>query len=295
MPEEKWRSPLVDWESNNQDPNLAFTLVARNERAKQMWADPHNSSRYVPASFTREKTSDESFEGDESNMLGHSNDNKQLRAKKKQETEPALRFLFNDWPRNFANGYVLGSDVKTCDALLGDPGRDISEQMLAFSFNRQQDLVMNVTSEKKTWIKFKNQKEARRIHFSWIFPRNQKKIHVKMADGLRFVVIMPKYGINEHEFRQNCESFLRSAAHGDSLADSSDITSGPSSPWDPFYLLGKKLGKGAYGNVFETLRMPDGKVFAAKQFESLKSFRQEVQMLKKVCEVPHVSTKSMPC
>ena len=227
-------------------------------------------------------------------MQGHENDNEQLRDEKKQDTEPVLRFLFNNWPKNFAKGYVLGSDVKTCDVLLGDPGKDVSEQHLAFSFNRQHDLVMNVTSDKKTLVKFKNQKAAMRPYFPWIFPRDIKKIHVKVASGLEFDVILPQYGINKDEFRRNCESFRSSAAHGDPLADKSNITSGPSSPWDPFYVLGQKLGKGSYGDVFKTLRIPDGKVFAAKQFESTKSFKHEVQMLKKVCEVPHVSTKSMP-
>ena len=283
----------MEWESNKQDPNLAFTLVARNERAKQMWADPHNNSRYVPASFTRQKTRSEPFPKENPAMKSRENDHAKPRAKKQPDTEPVLRFLFNNWPKNFAKGYVLGSDVMTCDALLGDPG-DASGQTLAFSFNRQHDLIMNVTSDTKTLVKFENQKEAERIYFPWIFPREKKKVHVNVADGLEFDVILPQYGINEVEIRRNCESFRSSAAHGDPLADKSNITSGPSSPWDPFYLLGKKLGKGSYGDVFKTLRIPDGKVFAAKQFESTKSFDQEVRMLKKVCEVPHVSTKSMP-
>lgn len=45
----------LDWKVDNGDTNIAFSLVAKNERAKQMWADAHNSSRYIPPSFSRMK------------------------------------------------------------------------------------------------------------------------------------------------------------------------------------------------------------------------------------------------
>lgn len=103
----KWKSPLEHWEENNQDPNLAFTLVVRNEAAKQMWADPHNSLRYVPASFTRKGIHNRSLKQAASKQPDPKNDD-ELRLKNKKNKEPALEFLFNNWPKNFAKGFVLG-------------------------------------------------------------------------------------------------------------------------------------------------------------------------------------------
>lgn len=303
VPEEKWKSPLVDWGKNHQDPNLAFTLVAQNERAKQMWADPHNSSRYIPASFTR-NPKDRSIRKKTPFLTDSESDDDQPRLKRKKETEPALQFLFNDRPMDFKKGYVLGSCDESCDALLGDPGGYISQKMLAFTYNKHHQLVMNVTSDNPTSVTFNNQKKARRRRFSWIFPRGQRIIRVKVAGVLEFDVVLPEYGRNKDQFHHNCESFLSSAAWGlplfDSLeADSITATgqaSGTSSPQDSFYLRGKILGSGSYGDVRKVLRMPDGKIFAAKSFKFQdSSFRQEVDMLKKVCKTFHVSRKSVSC
>ena len=296
----KWKSPLLDWEENNQDPNLAFTLVARNEAAKQMWADPHNSSRYVPASFTRKAARDWSHEQVISNQPDSEHYGDRLKGKNKTATEPALEFLFNNWPKNFGKGYVLGSCDKLCDALLGDPEDFISEETLAFTFNKDHELIMNVTSEPQVWVKYNGQKGASRHRFTWIFPRGQKPIRVRVADLVEFDVVLPKYGTNKGLFHQNCKSFLSSASIGDLPTntvdmDSNTVIRGILPPKKSFYLRGKTLGSGSYGDVYKVLRMPDGKIHAAKKFKDTVSFRQEADMLKKVCETYHVSTKIIPC
>ena len=297
MPEAKWKSPLVDWDVNNQESNIVFSLVAQNERTRQMWADPHNSSLYIPASFTRSISGDQTTPKDSASKLhlGHSDGSP--RPKKRVDTEPTLQFKFNHYPKNFAKGYVLGSDEKRCDALLGDPGDVISEQMLAFTFNEQHQVIMNVTSDKSISVTFNDQKKASRKRFSWIFPREQKLIHVVVADVLAFDVVLPKYGAHEAEFHRRCESFLSSVAHGHPRTDSIDIINDASDPLEPFYLQQKHLGSGSYGSVYKVLQMPEGKDFAAKEFEiDLKtSFKKEVRILKKVCQTYHVSIRSMPC
>ena len=303
MSKPKWNSPLLHWEENNQDPNIAFTLVARNERARKMWADPHNSSRYMPASFTRAERRDHGLRQLPPDLRGPRKDDKQSRREKEKDTEPALQFLFNDWPKDLAKGFVLGSSDEICDALVSDPGGEISQQMLAFTFNQHHELIMNVDSDESTYVKYKGHKEAEQMSFSWIFPRGQTMISVNAAGVLKFDIVLPKYGTNQGMFHNNCESFLSSAANGDLLADGlrtdstaialqASIMSG-SQGW--FYLRGKMLGSGAYGDVHKVLRMPDGKIFAAKRFRYRESFRQEVDMLKRVCQTYHVSTKSMLC
>ena len=298
MPEIKWKSPLANWKNNNEDPNLAFTLVARNEAAKQMWADPHNSSIYVPASFVRKGNGGQSRRQSIPAVLNQSNnDVEEPRPKNKEDTEPALRFLFNSGPKDFAKGFVLGSCDKSCDALLGDPGDFTSEQMLAFTFNQHHELIMKVTSDDLTWVKYDGQKGAGQHRFTWIFPRGQERIRVKVAHGVEFDVALPKYGINTDKFHDNCASFFSSATCGNQSADgfeSNNIAvtrqATGSPPQEPFYLRGKVLGSGAYGDVYKVLRMPDGKIFAAKKFKYKESFRQEVDMLKMVCKTYHVST-----
>ena len=123
MPERKWRSPFLNWNERNknpkiawdkynQNPNIAFTLVARNERARQMWSVEHNESRYVKATFTRQKPEDQPFKVTISD--GSNAGNNQTRVNEREDTEPVLQFLFNDGPRNPAKGFVLGSDAKQC-------------------------------------------------------------------------------------------------------------------------------------------------------------------------------------
>lgn len=298
----KWKSPLVNWQENNQNPNLAFTLVARNEAAKQMWADPHNSSRYVPASFTREKNHNRSLEQVTSEQPDPYDDD-ELRLKNKKNKEPALEFLFSNWPKNFAKGFVLGSCGPICDALLGDPGDCISGEMLAFTFNKHHEIIMNVTSDDPTCVIFDGQKGAERNRFTWIFPRGQKPIRVEVAHVLEFDVVLPEYGINKARFHENCESFLSSVESADLLVDGPEVEGtaitrdarGTLGPQESFYLRGKKLGSGSYGDVHKALRMPDGKICAAKRFKDTESFRQEVDILKKVGITDHVSTTWTPC
>ena len=299
----KWKSPYEEeWDENNQDANIAFTLVARNEAAKQMWADPHNSSRYVPASFKRKRARNWSQDQVISKQPDSEPDGNRLQHKNKKDTEPALRFLFSDWPKKFGKGYVLGSCEMLCDALLGDPEDFISEETLAFTFNKDHELIMNVTSESQVWVKFRGQKGAYRHQFTWIFPRGQEPIRVNVADLIEFDVVLPKYGIYKDNFHQNCQSFL-SSVNEDLPADNVDFDSttvvrqpsGLSPPKKSFYLRGKILGSGSYGDVHEVLCMPDSKIYAAKKFKYADSFRQEADMLKKACKTYHVSRKTMPC
>lgn len=299
----KWKSPLENWDENNQNPNIAFTLVARNEAAKQMWADPHNSSRYVPASFTRKGIHNRSFKQAASKQPDPKNDYDELRLKNQKNKEPALEFLFNNWPKNFAKGFVLGSSSTICDVLLGDPGDYISGEILAFTFNKQYELIMNVTSDDPTCVTFDGQKGVERNRFTWIFPRGQKPTRVEVAHVLEFDVVLPEYGINTARFSDHCESFLSSVESADLLVDGPEVEGtaitrharGASGPQESFYLRRDKLGSGSYGDVYKALRMPDGKFCAAKRFKDTESFRQEVDMLKKVGMTDHVSTTWMRC
>ena len=185
---------------------------------------------------------------------------------------------------------------------------------------------MNVTSLHPSYVTFNDHKEAKRGNFSWIFPHGQGTVRVRAAGVLEFDVVLPQYGINHAKFLENCDLFLFSAKFQNDLEEGSDLdnlaategtsgisnpeaieetsgasnpeateeTRGISDPEDPFYLRVESLGSGSYGEVFKALRMPDGKTFAAKRFKMEKSFKQEVDILKKVCQKEHVSTLRSP-
>ena len=88
----KRNHPLLDWEENNQDANLAFTLVARNEAGRQIWADPRNSSRYVPASFTREGTRNQYLGQSASTQPDSENNKEQLGPQKRVRLSQRFNF-----------------------------------------------------------------------------------------------------------------------------------------------------------------------------------------------------------
>lgn len=300
MSERKWKSPFEDWPKDNQDANLAFTLVAKNERAIEMWKNPHNRSRYVRGSFARQYSSGQPVGGE--NPIQLENDDHQPNPRDKRDIEPALRFMFNEWPKDQVKGFVLGSNREACDVLTGDPGDGIGEEMLIFTFNEYHELVMHVTSKYVTSVTFNGQKDADRKEFSWIFPRGQRMIRVAAAQVLLFDVVLPKYGINKDDFHQNCKTFLDASEMQLSLMEPLDIdvstvaeeTDSISNPKKPFYLRGRQLGSGSYGDVYEVLRMPYRKILAAKRFKVKKSFKKEAGILKKICETEHVSTMA-PC
>ena len=288
----KWKHPLFSWDRWNEDPDLAFTLVARNKRTRQIWADVRNTSRYVAPS------SDSKTSEDQIIIRIPSNHEDRTKLDTYQDTEPALQFLFSDLPKDLAKGYVLGSDEKSCDILLDDPGVSVCEQMLTFAFNKRHQLVMNTKLDKPASVKFKGQKLGEREQFTWIFPRHRGMIRVKAANRLEFDVVLPEYGIHTESFHKTCERFLKSATQDHLLADDSAVDGiaateeacDTSTPQSPFYLRGMRVGRGSYGDVYQALRMPDGKVFAAKRFKDKKSFQLELKMQKRLCQTNHVRT-----
>ena len=51
--------------------------------------------------------------------------------------EPALHFLFDREPKDYAKGFLLGSGRQKCDVLLVGCGSGTGLQMLAFTFNKR--------------------------------------------------------------------------------------------------------------------------------------------------------------
>ena len=277
--------------------STAFYLVARNRRARQIWKNPHNKSRWglvSKPSTSSEKTPE--------------NNDQQSEIKKKTKGEPALRFLFDEKPKDYTKGFLLGSDPQSCDVLLGSWETGINPQMLAFTFNERHELTMNDTSIQTTTVQYNDQLPAKRNRFSWVFPSPQKLMRVTVGEELKrdlvFDIILPildKEGIMK--YKENCKPFIVPGARETLIAESLFVGSaiaegqgsGVSTPADSFYLQGKELGSGSDGRVFKAMRMPDGEVFATKvpiepqawednrarkQLKSENTFKQEVDVLK---------------
>ncbi|KAM0804740.1 kinase-like domain-containing protein [Usnea florida] len=288
-----------------QKPNIAFTLVARNDRTKKMWKDPKNKDRYMsgPRAHGPSKVAGEYVEEGASVQAINFD-------------EPSLRFRFNQKPKDYAKGFLLGSNDESCDAVLGElPTFD--PEMVAFTFNNEYELIMNVLSNKHTTVTFNDQRSARRQKFSWILPRGQCMIRVSLledvAHQLVFDVIFPRYDPDSmNDYHENCKQFINPGF--EVLFEQVD----------PFFLSQEPLGHGSFGVVRKVRRMPDGTIFAAKALKVLdstnkdnaavqldpdegskevaeeaekafkrevekaqKAFKKEVEMLKLVSKPPH--------
>ena len=290
------------------DADIAFTLVARNKKARQMWADPHNSSRYALLSH-------------DSQGPTASRGSSESQGYEKIDTERALQFRFSEKPNDYAKGFLLGSDDETCDVLIGRAS-DLDSEMVAFTYNQQYELIMNVTSIQFSTVKYNDQRSASRQRFSWILPRGQKMINVKVArdagtgNELEFDVVLPTYDEGSiDDYHNNCKPFMIPGVGETLIAEVFDENSpaftnrGGVTVQRPsaFYLRKEELGHGTFGTVHKVQRLPDGKIFAAKfprmpdrnkteDFDAKKSksemaFKKEVSIMKSLCETPHVSTE----
>ena len=284
-----------------QNADIAFTLVARNKKARQMWADPHNSSRYA--------------------LLSHDSQGPS-QGYEEIDTQEALQFRFSEKPNDYAKGFLLGSDDETCDVVLGMPP-DIDPEMVAFTYNQQYELIMNVTSIQYTTVTYNDQRSASRQRFSWILPRDQKMIRVKLArdagigNDLMFDVVLPTYEPSnmDDDYYKNRQPFVIPGLGEQLIAE---VLSGGDTAVtarggvaikqpSPFFLRKEEIGHGTFGRVFKVQRLPDGKVFAAKflrmpdpketedfdakKLKSEMAFRKEVEIMKSLCKTPHVSTE----
>ena len=283
--------------------DTAFVLVARNKRAKQIWRHPHNKPRWGLLSFSQDLQGPSTSSG----KTPETND-QQSEPKKKKKGNSALRFLFDEKPKDYTKGFVLGSDRQSCDVFLGSSETGINHEMLAFTFNKRHELSMNDTSIQTTTVQFNDQLPAKRNRYSWVFPLGQKLIRVTVGEDVKcdlvFDVVLPELdreGMTK--YNENCKPFVVPGTREALIAESffgSTEGSGVSNPESAFYLKGKQVGSGSFGKVHKALRLPDGKVFAAKipiepefwenatrRRDIEKAFKHEVDVLKLISKPPH--------
>ena len=285
-----------------QNDNIAFTLLARNDVAQKIWADERNSSRYTPFSQDWQGPSTSREQPGDPNYSQRSEVNRQV------DTERALQFRFSEKPKDYKKGFQLGSRDETCDVVLGS-SPDFDPEMVAFTYNAQNELIMNVTSIQHTTVEFNDQPSASRQRFSWILPRGQKMIRVTVAKDAKhelvFDVVLPPYDPDSiDEYHKNCKPFVIPGVGETLIAEAFSVDNTAARTQggvafkqaSPFYLRKEKLGNGSFGVVRKVQRMPDGKMFAAKavnmpdptvkdlaakRLESDGAFKEEAEKAKK--------------
>lgn len=292
-------------EDNN--PEIILKLVARSHRACIAWVDPHNESFYLPPLL-------EVTNKDLQEAVVHPDGTSRQPTPSSEDvmaSEPALQINFRKKPKNPEKGYVLGSDRKSCDILLGEVDDCISNQMFILSFNQYNDVVMKSSAKNATMVRYDTKIDsqidtqiAKRTNFTWIFPPGQEKLSVRIARTIEFSVEVPIHETDKIAYETNCRNFMVQAKSAMVTMNRLDLSSRPEtnlasgmkSPHataePPFYLRTEKIGKGGFGMVYRARSMPSGETVALKTFKSKNAWTLEIDVLRKLFKTPHVSSAS---
>ncbi|KAF2192913.1 hypothetical protein K469DRAFT_693013 [Zopfia rhizophila CBS 207.26] len=134
---------------------MSFSPRAIDTRTQEAFKDPQNKRFYIPpphlevvAATSRESTPATNV-GDEDNTEGNGDDS--------EDVSHQLRFTFDRKPRNIKQGFVFGSNTKTCDVILGRPKDGISGSHVRITFNDQGLLVLVDMSTHGTAVSYGGQ------------------------------------------------------------------------------------------------------------------------------------------
>ena len=287
--------------ATDNNPDIIVTLVADGIRAPEVWKDTFNESRYLPrAPQVTNGGQRELDTSTESNVRGASppDDHHSLAP----VMEPALQLTFSNPPKNPEIGYLLGSDKEICDVFLGSWDDAISPCMFSISFNQFDEVILQSSSTNKTQVSYSidGTKEVTRENFTWTFPPEVQNIHVTVAhDGIQFFVVVPTHEKDKADYDANCQEFKKLAHSANHTSSQPGIllargTATPQATAEPpFYLRTAKIGDGGFGVVYRARSMPHGGLVAVKTFKSKDTWQLEADILKKLSEIPHVSTASL--
>ena len=292
----------ADWyrKSTNNNPDIIVTLLADGYRAQQVWEHKCNEDRYVsqPPQATNRGSPEHRIR-----EITPSPDDLQ------SVLSPATQLTFSKPPKNPEIGYLLGSDEKACDMVLGFSDDCISRHMYCISFNEYNEVVMKSWSRNDTEVSYiikgKIQQAKRKI-FTWTFLPEVGSILVDAAQRIKFSVIVPTHTTDKTAYEANCRNFMKlanSASHTlNQLNFSSGLETRPATgtasshaaPEPPFYLQLEKIGDGGFGVVYKARSMPDGGTVAVKRFKSKSAWSLECNTVRALVKFPHVSTSVSP-
>lgn len=271
--------------SKMEDPDLILTVTAADLAADNALSLLHNQSRYEPEDEVGDYASRQStpFPDIEDNSC-------------------RLQLKFDRRPKDIRQGFVFGTDPRTCDVLIGTKETSISRRHFCITFDGDGRLVLKDISKCGTAVSYNGQAEREvRQHFTWIlFKGYELKVHLQLARK-RFTAFMITVANHEDckaEYQAHLRSYLddsRNAVPPLGLLNihSQASTRAPTQPLSPrqrpIYLQGEELGSGTFGAVYRATDVSTGDFFAAKRFNTKSGFEMEVEILKSVCHVslPH--------
>lgn len=247
---------------------------ALNERTRQAWADPHNKSFYVPASFAGVKA--------HAGRVRESTPFQEIDEVGAKENEPEIRISLTNRPKNISKGWMFGRDRSTCDVYCGecDTARkyNIGGQTFSLTISKQGNVLLkHVNNQNQTEVQYRFQKAGTRREFIWIMFPDCEEIVVTSANHLQFKVIVTKPDAQTKLYKQLQALFLKDAEKSTQSipslnADSGTITAKISlvsrPKMRPFYYRreGKELGRGAFGKVEVVVDASTGVEYAGKTF-----------------------------
>lgn len=114
----------------DKDPvNLVLVLVARNKRAIDMWAHPHNRPYW--------------HEGQYDALYEDRNDQKPLYDENDEDRKPEVHLSLDYTPKNRALGWIGGSDLEKCDIYCGKRIDGINSLSFSVTYQGDKTLAMN--------------------------------------------------------------------------------------------------------------------------------------------------------
>ena len=262
-------------EMDKYDPRVIVILEADNTAAERAWNLPENRDRCTRVAET---------------------DNRITEIPSREPTpahEPnksQIKLTFDQKPKNLEKGFVFGSDLKTCDVLLGAWIAGFTRQHFRIKFNPRGQLVLENVSQNVTRVSYNGELLPSRKQFTWILFDDYKNIKVTLNETenteLIFKVKRPENRKEHHlpKYEANRDAYLKECQNATPSLSRLGMDSQQSQHRQPIYLPEEELGRGSFGKVYKVVNVSTGCEHAGKIFHA-GNWKKEVEILRTVSHV----------
>ncbi|KAL2036946.1 hypothetical protein N7G274_010371 [Stereocaulon virgatum] len=206
-----------------------------------------------------------------------------------EDEEAALRFTFDNMPKDIRLGFGVGCDPRLSDVFCGYQEEHylIAALTSIFTFDERGRLFyQHVTDQCSSKVQYDHQPVNPRTHFKWYLMEECDHLQITIAKKFQFLVKLPQHGDNRAEYRRNVASFLQKRRDASRSFETSTL-SAPSTSASPMHTTssdgnkpyyfrcpGRELGRGAYGRVFVVKDVSSGRRLAAKTLKNSNPSRE---------------------